>query len=501
MQTVASRQIRGSSLLLVGSVLASGVDFIAQVLLVRYLAKSEFGSWSYALAIVVLFASLAQFEMRQVVARFVPRYLGRGETDKLRGAIGLAIGVVLGLGGIIAVAIIVAVSSTGIRPTSDPETLRLLVLVAFLIPIQALDSLFTGLFAAFGASRTIFLRQSVLAPGLRLAVVGALILVRADVTFLAVAYMGATLVGVLLYVVAFSRVLRTAGALQPAAFVRSQIPAREMFSFAVPLLTSTLVWILMESSDAVLLGYFFDSEAVANFRVVLPMARMNQLVAATFGVMYLSLAAEAHERDDRAELHDLYWRTALWMTILTFPILLLTFSFAPSITAGFYGDAYRSSAPLLALLAIGYFFHTALGFNGVTLRVHNRLRYMVVVDSSMAIVNVGVNLLLIPRLGPLGAAVGTSGTLILHNVLKQVGLWKYTSIGAFHRPFLRVYAVMAVLALILLGVQALLPGNLILAGVLSGAAGLITLWFGRTSLDIDTMFPELRRVRLPRWIR
>jgi O-antigen/teichoic acid export membrane protein len=273
-----------------------------------------------------------------------------------------------------------------------------------------------------------------------------------------------------------------------------------MFTFALPLLTSTLVWILMESSDAVLLGYFFDSDAVASFRVVLPLARMNQLVAATFGVMYLSLAARAYERQDRAELDDLYWRTALWMTILTFPALLLTFCFASSVTAGIYGEGYRSSAPILALLAVGYFFHTALGFNGVTLRIHNRLRYMVVVDVSMAILNVVVNLFLIPRLGPLGAAVGTSGTLILHNILKQIGLRRYTSIRAFHRPYARLYGLMAGIALLLLAFQAAVPGNLIVAFVLSGAGGLIVLWIGRTSLDIEAMFPEARRFRLLRWI-
>ena len=494
--TVASSQIRGSALLLVGSVLGSGVDFLAQIILVRYLTKSEYGAWTYALAIVALFASLAGFEMRQVVARFVPRYLERGETEKLRGAVRLAFSVILGLGGTIAIAMIVLISLGGFRPTSDPASLRLLVIMAFLVPIQASDSLFNGLFAAFGATRTIFVRQSLIAPGLRLAVVASLVISGADVTFLAIAYMLATFAGMLLYVVAFRGLVRSAGAIGKHAV--SVIPAREMFSFAIPLLTSTIVWILMETSDAVLLGYFFDADAVANFRVVLPLARMNLLVAATFGVLYLSQAAKAYEGDDRAELQDLYWRTTLWMTVLTFPILLITVSFAPSVTVGLYGEAYRSSAPILALLAVGYFFNTALGFNGTTLKVHNQLRYMVVVDTSMAVVNVAVNLILIPRLGPLGAAIGTSATLMLHNILKQVGLRRYTSIDAFHRPYWRLYAVLAAISLTLLGFQTVVPGNLLIACALSGAGGLVVLWLARDSLDFGTMFPEIGRLRLPR---
>lgn len=494
----ASRQIRGSSLLLAGTVLAAVIDFAGQVMFVRYLSRAEFGAWSYALAMVTLFGSLAQFEMRNAVARFVPVYLERKETPKLLGAITLACGLVIGLGTLLAVSIVVAVSSFDIRPTSDPEALRLLVLVAFLIPIQSVDSLLTGLFAAFGASRTIFLRQSVLAPGLRLAVVLSLIVLHADITFFALGYMAATLLGVVVSSLALRRTLRTNAVLGTTRLRAWRFPARELLFFAVPLLTSTLVWTLMESSDAVLLGFFYNSEAVASFRVVVPMARFNQLVAGIFSLLYLPAAARAFAAADKAEIANLYWRTALWMTVLSFPIFVLTFSFAPSVTRGVYGDVYAGSAPILAVLAVGYFFNAALGFNGITLRVHNRLRYMMAVDISMATLNIMVNLVLIPRLGPFGAAIGTAATLSLHNVLKHFGLRKFTSIGLLR--YARIYATFAALAVLLLAVQWLASPSLPVALVLAGAAGLVGLWIARDHLEFDTVFPELGRLPFLRWL-
>jgi len=61
----------------------------------------------------------------------------------------------------------------------------------------------------------------------------------------------------------------------------------------------------------------------------------------------------------------------------------------------------------------------ALGFNGLTLKVLGKLRYVVTINLLAAAVNVLINLLLIPRFGALGAAVGTAGTMVVHNILKQ----------------------------------------------------------------------------------
>ena len=493
-QDIAAQHIRGSSLLLVGRLIALAIDFGAQVLLVRYLSKPDFGAWSYALALAAMLGGIALFEMGNTLARFIPMYRERGEPNSMAGAMALGFAVVGGFGVLIAMAVIISLGFLGFRPTSDPEALHLLVLVAFLIPIQALDSLFTTLFATLGSSRAIFLRQSILGPTLRIALVGALIGAGADVEFLARGYVAISVFALVVSGLMFWRALRQRRAIGAGERRALHFPAREIFLFATPLLASTLVWLLMESSDAVLLGYFFDTDAVASFRAVLPLARMNTLVIITFGMLYLPMASRLYARGDQEQLHELYWQSALWMTILTFPILLLTFSFAPSTTLDTYGSEYAGSAPIMSVLAIGYFFHTALGFNGVTLRIYNKLRYAVSIDVGMAVLNVVVNLILIPRMGALGAAIGTSATMILHNVLKQIGLSRYTGWPMFRLRYALFYSGLLATALAMMGLQEILPATLLVALPLSAVVSLVALWVSRGLLDIDALFPELRRV-------
>src|SRR5207237_8119577 len=71
--------------------------------------------------------------------------------------------------------------------------------------------------------------------------------------------------------------------------------------------------------------------------------------------------------------------------------------------------------------------------------------------SAVAVIrNLTVNLLLIPRYGALGAAIGTAATLVAYNVFKQIGLWLATGVTPFDRRYTKLYSGIAVVAAALL---------------------------------------------------
>jgi O-antigen/teichoic acid export membrane protein len=86
-QETTRKQIRGSSLLLLGRFLSLGINFGIQVLIVRYLSKADYGAFAYALSIVSLGASIVTFGLDRSITRFIPIYEEDGEYDKLWGTI------------------------------------------------------------------------------------------------------------------------------------------------------------------------------------------------------------------------------------------------------------------------------------------------------------------------------------------------------------------------------------------------------------------------------
>src|SRR5690606_26752430 len=99
-----------------------------------------------------------------------------------------------------------------------------------------------------------------------------------------------------------------------------------------------------------LLEYFRSTTAVAEYRAVLPIAGLNLVVFEAFGFLFMPLAARLYARRDGKAIDDLYWRTSMLISVLTFPVLAVSCALAGPITVFLFGADYAGAAPLLAIL-------------------------------------------------------------------------------------------------------------------------------------------------------
>ncbi len=496
----ATKHIRGSSLLLVGRLMSMAAGFAVQVLTVRYLSKSDYGAFAYALSAVSLGTSFALFGLDKTITRFVPIYHEQNDYNKLFGAIIVMFGATATLGLAVVLLLYGFQAWIGQAFVKDQLSLTLLLIVIALAPVKALDELLVGMLAIFASPRAIFFRRYLLAPGLELAVVVLLILAHSNVFFLAGGYMAAGALGVLIYVGILLRVLHKQGLFQHFNLRTITLPVREVFGFSLPLLVSDFVFVLRGSLVVVLLEYFQSTTDVAAFRAVLPVARLNMMVLQSFTFLFMPLASRMFARKDGRGINDLYWQSAIWIAMISFPIFVGTFSLAQPLTVILFGQRYADSGAILALLALGYYFNAALGFNGLTLRVFGKVRYLFAVDLIVAVATLGVNLVLIPRYGALGAAIGTCGTLLAQNLLYQIGLAFGTSISVFEWRYLKIYLIIIAGAVGVLLVQVLASPPLYVSFALAALASLAAIAVNRQSLKVKDTFPEVLRFPLARWI-
>lgn len=497
-QSGARSQIRGSSLLLSGQFLSKAINFAVQVLIVRYLSKTDYGAFAYALSVVAIGESIATFGLDRAITRFVPIYHEQRDYNKLFGTILMVIGSMLTIG-LVMVLLLFGFQGFAQSWVDDQLAFQLLLILVFLSPVQAIDALLIGLFSVFTSSRAIFFRKHVLAPGLKLLVVLLLIFGNSNVYFLAAGYVISGVIGIAFCVVLLWQELRKEGLFKEFQARSIVVPWREILVFTVPLLTSDLVYVVMNAMDAVLLQYYGNTVDVAALRAVQPTAKLNQIVLMSFGILFTPVAARLFARNDREGINNLYWQNAVWISVASFPIFVLTFSLAQPITVLLYGERYAQSALILALLSFSYYFNAALGQNGLTLKVFGIVRYLVVINILAVLVNLGVNLLLIPAYGALGAAVGTAGTLVLHNLMKQAGL-RATGINLFEWRYFRVYLIITLCAVGVFAIQWATAAPPYVSVGLAVVASLLVVRLNRELLNVEQTFPELLRIPLVKYV-
>ncbi len=490
------KQIRGSALLLAGRMFALLTNLAVQILLVRYLAKSEYGSFAFALSMVAMGTNLSLLGLNRSLSRFVPIYHEQRDYKRMAGTSVLVFATVLGVALAIALIVFCAQRLLSLSVIRDDLSLTLLLLLVALVPVDALDNLFQSSFSVFAKVRAIFFRRHLLGPALKLMAIVGVMIFDADVQTLAICYLGAGVLGLLLYIFLLYQVLRSEGLLQHFAPRIWKFPARELFSYSVPLYSSQLGFLFRGALVVLLLEVLQSSEAVADFRAVLPFARLNVVVLESFTFLFTPIASRMFARDETSLINDLYWKSAIWVAVLTFPIFLATGVMSGPLTVFMLGEEYAAASTVMTVLALGYFFDAALGFTVQTLRVYAKVRYVVMCDVASIIIAVVLNVLLIPLYGAVGAAVATASAMITQNLLYLLTMQLTTSIGKLHWKYAQVYLSFALIGVLLIVVQRLLSPPLFVGLLFVAAASAGAVALNRHTLAAGTMFPELTRVPL-----
>ncbi|MDQ3866414.1 MAG: oligosaccharide flippase family protein [Actinomycetota bacterium] len=497
-KAATAAHIRGSSLLFAGRLMSLLLNMATQVLIVRLLTKSDFGAFAYGLALIPAARTFVSLGHQQALTRFLSLYEEERAYNKLFGTIVMEIGTIVSTGLLLFAGLFALKGALAGTAVSDQQAVVVLLILILLAPIEALEKVFEGIFAVFSRPRAVFFRRYVLTPGLRLLFVALLLAFGGSVTFLAAGYVAAGAFGIVTYAALSVHFFRRRGLLEHFHLRSIVMPFREVFGFALPLLSTELVNISMVTGTVVLLGHFAGAVEVAAYRAVLPTARLNQLVFWTFMLLFVPLATRMFARGDREGMRDAYWRTAVWLAVFSFPIFVLTVPLAEPTTVALFGERYRDSATVLALVSLGFYVNAALGYNALTLQTYGKLRYVVTVNVITGLTNVVLSLVLIPRQGAVGAAIANAVTLVLQNTLNQAGLAKGIGVPLFEWRYVRAYLVIIVAVLAVGAIQLALSPPLVVGLGLAVLASLVVFLANRDLLEMGATFPELLRVPLVR---
>jgi O-antigen/teichoic acid export membrane protein len=496
------QQIRGSAVLLVGRILSLLLTTATQILIVRILTKADFGAFAYALVLGSAARTLLSLGQGRLLSRFMSIYDEQRDYDRMFGAMFLAAGTIAVTSTVTLLALFLFRDPLIGSVVADPGDVQVVLILAFLAPLEAFDQVFVSLFAVFSRARAIFFRKYLFVPGLRLVVVLLLALIGADVVFLAIGYVVTQAIGMVVYVAMLGRMLRERNLLQHLRLRQLALPYRAVFAFSFPLITNELVFLSMNTGGVLLLGYFHSIEEIANYRAVYPAARLNHVIWMVFVTLFLPMAARMFARDDIEGLRRSYWHTAILVAVFTFPIFALTGPLAPDVIVLLFGERYAESAVVLALLSTGYFVNVMLGFNAYILQVCGRIRFLVGVNVLVILLNIGLGFLLVPQLAAGGVAVANCTTLVVQNLLNQHALRRSLGTAFIERRYVRSYLVIATAAAVLWTFQLALDPGLVVSLIAATMVSIAVLLANWGALELAETFPELRRMSaLHDWFR
>lgn len=281
----------------------------------------------------------------------------------------------------------------------------LFVLAAPLPMLNALGYVRQSLLRARGMVVTSQWPVLVLGPGWVLSSIGALWAIEGGVQPYQV-IAASTIGAVLVMVVGQIQLRRKLGA------TSVQVPTVQLRA-ALPFMWLGVLFLINSRVDLIMLGTLKGAYWAGIYAVA---ARAAELVPFFFGVINLVIApriAQYHYGGQKVLLQRLVSASSRRVLFLSIPLALLLLIAAPWLLKLLYGTAFEVGALPLRLLAAAQLVNVSAGSLSLILNMTGHERLTAVGVGLAALFNVIFNAVLIPFFGILGAAIATSGSMIL----------------------------------------------------------------------------------------
>jgi O-antigen/teichoic acid export membrane protein len=197
---------------------------------------------------------------------------------------------------------------------------------------------------------------------------------------------------------------------------------REFWRFTGPRALASVAQLALQRVDVLLVAALGGLAPAAVYAVAGRFVVLIQFANQGISQSVQPRLAEALATDDRPLANHLYQTATGWLVLVTWPISLLVMLFAP-VYLKVFGDHYTSGAPVVVVLAAAMLVATGCGMVDMVLAMAGRTSWNLVNVLVALGVTIGLDALLIPRYGALGASIGLACAMVANNLLPliQVG--------------------------------------------------------------------------------
>jgi O-antigen/teichoic acid export membrane protein len=416
----------------VGNVFGKGLAFAFVAIATRLVTPEEYGVFTLALSIALFVEGIASLNIYRALDHYLPQFF---EDDSFGLASSAFFRVTaLGLTGASIAAPVVALFGGYLATVFDaPGLVTILPLFALLIPVQTLNR---TLLATFNSLKKMQYRVAVkdlLNPTGR--ILAAVLLV--SIGFGVVGLAGGYLLGVTMAVlVGFSLLFYKADWLTRDEGDRMDV--WPLMRYSVPLVFAGVIYALVGQIDYFVIGYFLGTAPVGRYRVAYLLAANLLIVLHAFTPIFKPMVAE--NISNSAVLGRRYRLATRWITILTLPTAITLILAPEAFLSVLFTPEYAVASGATVALAIGYLINAGVGPEGMVLEGLGRTRLTLLNTIVLLSVNVALDVLLVPRLGILGAGIGTATARTVASLLGAVENYLLRSVVPFTGRSLRIWS-------------------------------------------------------------
>lgn len=178
---------------------------------------------------------------------------------------------------------------------------------------------------------------------------------------------------------------------------------KKMLSYSVPMIPNSLSWWVSNTSDKYILTYFWGVGVNGIYAIAYKIPSLLNTVTSIFMQAWQISAVEEYERQENDNFSHVY-RSFFSINIIVCVSLIICCEFIGKIM---FSREFYGAIRFVPILLVAYFFNGLASYLGSIYTASKKTNMLFISTCIGAIVNIVLNIILIPKYGGYGAAIAT----------------------------------------------------------------------------------------------
>jgi O-antigen/teichoic acid export membrane protein len=400
------------------------IVFASSIVLAKTLGPAGLGVFSYVIALMQLLSTPSELGVPNLAVREIAVTNVRKDWGHMRGFILWANGVIGVVSLVVAVGGALGLLVWGHK--LDPVKVSCLWLGLLLVPLTSLNALRGSMLRGLRKVLLGQLPEQVIRPLVFLFLI------------LCIAFLGKGLHSPLVALSAHIAAVAVAFACGMALFLRNRpvelseseprFHARLWLQSSIPFGLTALMQLINGRTDILVLGFFRADSDVGIYRVASQIAALVVFGMQVVNVIQGPHIAHLFAKGEMHRLQKMITRSSQAICLFALCAVIVIVVFGEFLIRTLFSPAFAAAYVPLVIICIGQLVNASIGSVGSLLNMTGHERDTMKSVLVGATINVALNLVLTPQLGPVGAAIATTTTLIAwnlimwHKVRKRIGI-------------------------------------------------------------------------------
>lgn len=375
------------------------------------------------------------------IFRFVPFFLAKDQILKVKGVILFCMKRVTIYSIIVAISLNICSELIAIKFFNKPSLVSYIQLFSLAIPFSVMSAIIFHSFKGFN-----YIKYKVLIEDVS-------VLIIRIILYLSCLYLGLSTVGIIAsYSISLLIGLIAAIVLLVKIFpeiidkkIKPQINVSEITNYSYPLFLSSFLAIFLNRTDILMLSYYLPADQISIYSISHKLAILIFFISSSSFAIFTPIMAKLFAKGELNEMNNISINVVYWVLIVTIPIFLCVTLFSEYLL-GLFGKDFLIGKDSLIILSVSFLLNSILGFAGQLLGVLGKSKVILINSLMAGILNIILNLILVPKFGIIGAACGTGFSLFAVNLARVCEVFIFDKFFFLNKALVKPLIVGAILA-------------------------------------------------------